>query len=78
MFIEKITRDFLINVAEAATFKMTDDLNMIVANLITAGRYTEATEDEIEAFDVAFDAADDASQFTPQAARRRVGGSIGT
>ncbi len=54
MHIEKITRDFLIQVGEADPGPMTDDRKVVIADLIVAGRYTEATEGEIEAFDAAF------------------------
>ena len=53
-FMEKITRDWLIKVGECDPDPMTDERRAVLDGMIEAGRYTEATEDEIEAFDVAF------------------------
>ncbi len=53
-FMEKITRDWLIKVGEADRDPMTADRRAILADLRAAGRHTEATEGEIEAFDAAF------------------------
>ena len=54
MHIEKITRDFLIQVGEADPDQMTAQRRAVLDSLIEAGRYTEATEDEILDFDGTF------------------------
>ncbi len=54
MQIEKITRDFLIQVGEADPDQMTAQRHAVIEGLKEAGRYTEATEDEIADFDAAF------------------------
>ncbi len=53
-FMEKITRDWLIKVGEADPDPMTADRRAALDGMIAAGRYTEATEDEIADFDAAF------------------------
>ena len=53
-FMEKITRDWLIKVGEADPGHMTAERRDVLDGMIVAGRHTEATEDEIEAFDAAF------------------------
>ncbi len=62
MIIEKIDRDFLIRVAAALPGGMSRELAAMVDELKAKGRYAEATEDEIEVFDVVYDVAFDAAQ----------------
>ena len=54
MHVEKITRDFLIQVGELDPDPMTTQRRAVLDSMIAAGRYTEATEDEIADFDAAF------------------------
>lgn len=51
--IDPIDRDFLIRVAEASPFPMNAAMAKIVAAFKAAGRFADASEDEIEAFDEA-------------------------
>lgn len=62
MIIQKIDRDFLIRVATALPGDMSQELAAMVDELESKGRYAEASEDEIEAFDLVYDAAFDATQ----------------
>ncbi len=59
MHVEKITRDFLIQVGEADPDQMTAQRHAVLEGFKDAGRYTEATEDDIADFDVAFYGATD-------------------
>ncbi len=52
-----ITRDLLIRAAEACGVSDDDAVALIIADFQKAGRYAIATQDEIELFDEAFDAA---------------------
>ena len=52
-----ISRDFLIRSAQACGVADDDAMAIILADLEAAGRHAEATQDEIEIFDEAFDAA---------------------
>lgn len=54
MHVEKITRDDLIQIGEADPDGMTAQRRAVLDGFIEAGRYTEATEDDIADFDVTF------------------------
>lgn len=58
--LPKIMRTDLIQIAEASTGANHPALMAQVAYLKVVGPYTEATEDEIDAFDLALDAAEGA------------------
>ena len=62
ILVETLERDFLIRVAAALPGGMSQELATMVAELETKGRYVRATEDEIEAFDLVFDAASEAQR----------------
>jgi len=54
--IQPITRKFLVDVGRASQAKRSDAMTLIIARLIVAGFYAEATEDEIEEFDAILEA----------------------
>jgi len=60
MFISKVTRDFLIKVAEASKAAMTAEMTAFINELVARGRYADVTSDEIEKFDGLFDAMEGA------------------
>ena len=66
MHVDKITRDFLIQVGEADPDLMTAQRHAVLEGMIEAGRYTEATEDDIADFDAAFYAKPYSTELTPE------------
>jgi hypothetical protein len=57
--MSQITRQFLIEVAEASRAEVTSAMGVFIARMKQRPRYAAATEDEIEAFDVLLDAMED-------------------
>ena len=53
--IESISRDMLIKIAEGSRHPMSEDMKNMVRQLEIDGRYTAATESELDAFEILFD-----------------------
>lgn len=55
MFIQDILRTELIKIAQASEIKDHQEVKEFITSLETKGKYTEATEDEIEELDNLYD-----------------------
>ena len=53
--IESISRDMLIKIAEGSRHPMSEAMENMVRQLEIDGRYTAATESELDAFEILFD-----------------------
>ena len=53
--IESISRDMLIKIAEGSRHPMSEPMENMVRQLEIDGRYTAATESELDAFEILFD-----------------------